>query len=89
MADKQNLADTFKMGQFLLDLVSGITINTVYSYLPLRIPIRAGLVKNNEIILNGGTREKTSNWISTPKVKWSKLQRLKLFKSFEKQIASH
>ncbi|WP_141247001.1 site-specific integrase [Halomonas salipaludis] len=51
-ADKQNLEDTYKMGSFLIDLSSGITIDTVLGQLPLRIPIRNALVDNNEIIIS-------------------------------------
>lgn len=37
-ADKQHLEDTTKMGSFLVDLISGITIDAVYGALPFKIP---------------------------------------------------
>lgn len=51
-ADKQNLEDTYKMGSFLVDLVSGITVDAVLGQLPLRIPIRNEVVENNEIVIS-------------------------------------
>lgn len=66
-ADKQNLEDTRKMGSFLVDLVSGITVEKVLGELPLRIPLREGLVENNEIMLNTGEPgPSTKNLLSKP-----------------------
>lgn len=52
VANKQNLEDTAKMGGFLVDLISGITIDKIYGDLPFSVSIRDGLVENNEISLN-------------------------------------
>ena len=50
-ADKQNLEDTFQLGQFLIDVVDGLTIKSIRGRLPLTIPIREGLVDGNEVKL--------------------------------------
>jgi len=60
-ADKQNLEDAQKMGGFLVDLVKGITKESVLGQFPIRVPIRKGVVENDEIIIG---EPKISNEVS-------------------------
>jgi hypothetical protein len=41
-ADKQNIEETFKFGNFLLDIMDGLPLDKVYGSLPVRIPLRSG-----------------------------------------------
>lgn len=50
-AEKQNLENTFKFGNFLTALVEGLTVDAIYGEFPIRIPVKAGLVQNDEIVL--------------------------------------
>lgn len=57
--EKQNLEDTRKIGSFLVDITSGITVDAVLGRLPIRIPVQAGIVENDEIILSMQERSDT------------------------------
>jgi len=70
-AEKQSLEDTFRLGVFLVDLVNGLSTDSILGELPLRIPIRNGLIENNEIQLNYPADE----WLSGPKEKWTSVQK--------------
>ncbi|KGD62561.1 hypothetical protein T9A_00852 [Alcanivorax jadensis T9] len=50
--DKQSLEDTYKMGSFLIDIADGITVDAVLGQLPLKIPVRNKLIKDNEIFIS-------------------------------------
>jgi hypothetical protein len=65
---KQNLQISFKFGNFLTDLVKGLSIEAISGTLPLRIPIRDGLVPGNEIYLDGGVSKTglSNTPVSTP-----------------------
>lgn len=66
-ADKQNLENTYKMGSFLIDIISGITINSIYGELPFEIIIRNGLVENGKLELTlGAFRSKYEYLLSNP-----------------------
>ena len=41
-AETQNLAETFAFGHFLLDVADGLSLNRVWSKLPVVIPLRGG-----------------------------------------------
>jgi hypothetical protein len=41
-ADKQNLAETFALGHFLLDLADGLGVEAIWGPLPVHIPLRNG-----------------------------------------------
>lgn len=41
-ADKQNLEDTFALGHFLLDLADGLSVESIWGPLPVRIQVRNG-----------------------------------------------
>lgn len=41
-ADKQNLEEAFALGHFLLDLADGLSVETIWGTLPVRIPVRNG-----------------------------------------------
>lgn len=43
-ADKQNLADTFAFGHFLLDIADRLSRDAIWGPLPVRIPLRNGKV---------------------------------------------
>lgn len=66
-ADKQSLESTFKMGSFLVDLMTGITIDKIHGELPFEIPVRNGLVKNNLLVLTvNNLRTKYEHLLSAP-----------------------
>lgn len=62
-AEKQNLEATFKQGNFLVDLVINLSKDSVYGPLPLRIPLRAGLIDGDEVLLYAGLQE--LEWTAT------------------------
>lgn len=72
-AEKQNLEATFKQGNFLVDIAQGISIESVYGPLPLRIPIRKGLIKESNVLLYAGLKE--LEWTNTPMSDWTNYQR--------------
>ena len=74
-AEKQSLEATFKQGNFLVDLIAGLSIEEVYGSLPLTIPIRSGLAEHVQVKLFAGLSE--PDWHSTPKDKWSVKQKAK------------
>lgn len=41
-ADKQNLQETFTFGRMLLDVMDGLSLDSLWGELPLRIPLRTG-----------------------------------------------
>jgi hypothetical protein len=41
-ADKQNLADTMRFGNFLLDICVALPVDVVFGALPVKIPLRTG-----------------------------------------------
>lgn len=43
-ADRQNLEETFAFGHFLLDVADGLSIETIWGPLPVRIQLRSGKV---------------------------------------------
>lgn len=67
--EKQNLEATFKQGHFLVDLVAGLSADAIYGSLPLTIPIRSGLIEQDQVLLSAGLFER--DWHSTPKDQWS------------------
>ncbi|EOA5922214.1 hypothetical protein ACH5D6_006819, partial [Pseudomonas aeruginosa] len=67
--EKQSLEATFKQGNFLVDLVSGLSIEAVHGPLPLIIPMRPGLVEHDQVQLYAGLSE--LEWPSTPKDQWT------------------
>ncbi|HCG1306831.1 hypothetical protein [Pseudomonas aeruginosa] len=71
--EKQSLEATFTQGNFLVDLMAGLTIEAVHGPLPLTIPIRPGLVERNQVQLHAGLLE--SGWLSTPKAQWTPSQK--------------
>lgn len=69
IAEKQNLEATFKQGNFLVDIAEGLSKEAVYGPLPLKIPIRSGLVEGDEVLLNAGLQE--LELAATPKPGWA------------------
>lgn len=53
-AEKQNLEATFKQGNFLVDLVNGLSKDAIHGPLPITISIRPGLVENDRLLLYAG-----------------------------------
>lgn len=43
-SDKQNLEDTFAFGRLLLDIADGLDLDAVWGSLPVRIPLRDGMI---------------------------------------------
>lgn len=71
--EKQSLEATFTQGNFLVDLMAGLSIEVIHGPLPLTIPIRPGLVEQNQVQLHAGLLE--CGWLSTPKDKWTPSQK--------------
>jgi len=64
-AEKQNLEETFKFGNFLTDLIVGLTIETIYGKWPIKISIKKGLVDNDEVVIHSVFKESTTKWLVT------------------------
>ena len=77
-AEKQNLENTFKMGRFLVDLIAGLSKESILGGLPLAIPMREGLVQNNEVLLYAGLKEK--EWLSKSRNEWTSKQNKQAYK---------
>ncbi|MBL4609333.1 MAG: hypothetical protein JKY58_01545 [Pseudomonas sp.] len=80
-AEKQNLEVTFKQGNFLVDIVEGVSKESVFGPLPLKVKIRAGLIDGSEVLLYAGLteleRKISHNSERTTKGKWLQLEALK------------
>jgi len=63
--EKQNLEETFKLGNFLVFLIAGLSTEAILGTLPLIIPIREGLVENDYVRLTIGLKD--HEWLSKPK----------------------
>lgn len=72
-AEKQNLEETFKLGNFLVCLIAGLSIEAILGTPPLIIPIRAGLVENDQVRLSVGL--KNHEWLSKPRNQWTVWQK--------------
>lgn len=55
--EKQDIEATFRQGNLLVDIVEGVTKEAVYESLPLRIPVRAGLIEGDEVLLYASLQE--------------------------------
>lgn len=62
-AEKQNLESTFQLGGFLVDLIMGLTKESILGELPIRIPIRGSIVENNHILLFANTEASQDNFL--------------------------
>ncbi len=72
-AEKQNLEATFKLGHFLADLTAGLSVESIMGGLPVTIPVRPGLVNNDQVQLFSSRRNLA--WISKPRKTWSSSQK--------------
>jgi hypothetical protein len=72
-AEKQNLEDVFKLGNFLVDFKEGLSIEAILGALPIIIPIRPGFVLEDQLRLNA--IRKDPPWLSKPKDQWSREQK--------------
>jgi len=68
-AEKQSLENTFKLGNFLVDLKAGLSVEAVLGPLPITIPMRPGLVTSDQIRLCA--IRKDPKWLSLPKDQWT------------------
>lgn len=75
IGEKQNLTETFSFGSMLVDLISGLSHEAVHGPLPLHIPIRAGLVEGDEIVLRGGTSAAVDEWLKKDAAELTKGQK--------------
>lgn len=63
-ADKQKLEDAFAFGHFLLDIADGLNLEAIWGALPVKIPLRNGLV------LDEWSRLKAPSTIKPPNPKY-------------------
>lgn len=56
-AEKQNLEAAFKQGNFLVDITEGLSKEAIYGPLPIKIPVRAGLIEGDEVLLHAGLQD--------------------------------
>lgn len=64
-ADKQNLEETFAFGHFLLDLTDGLSVESIWGPLPLRIQLRNGET------LEAWSGLKRADTLKPPNPKWT------------------
>jgi len=86
IGEKQNLTETFAFGCVLVDLISGLSRESLHGPLPLRIPIRKGLVDGNEIILRGGNSASVDEWLSKPAYELTKGQKRHQEQAFKARL---
>ena len=74
-AEKQNLEDTFKAGAYLVDLIDGLTVESIFGELPLRIPIRSKLIKQDNMVFAIGLWPSVDKSIETDVNKKTSIQK--------------
>lgn len=72
-AEKQSLEYTFTLGSFVVDLAAGLSTEAIIGPLPITIPIRPGLVANDQVKVFGLRKE--PEWLSVHKDQWTREQK--------------
>lgn len=85
--EKQSLEATFKQGNFLVDLVTGLSIEAVYGQLPLTISIRPELIGHDRIQLFAGLSK--LDFPSAPLDQWTANQKHSYLVAMKLRQPSH
>jgi len=69
VAEKQNLEATFRQGNLLVDILSGLSKESIYGPIPLRVKVREGLVEGDGLLLNFTIKDELLSYPAAQKLR--------------------